>query len=270
MRLIAMKLISTTALATIAGLTPCLLLSALLILASPFSTAASAPRSIKVVTDVELVATGYYYNLLHSVFDPHQIALDITYMPYSRAIQQLQKGKADVLLGTYPGFFDASWYSKYPVEIDTVDALISPQLNKQWQGPQSLQGKNIGAAFGYAYDQVFKLNANYREYRNIDSMLKMLASGRIDAILDYRVNILPAKKRLNFGKQFVLKQSIFTMPIYFVFYPSEHGLHHKTIFETEMAKLITNGELKTMITKYLGHEEFYPDYSQFGLPTLQQ
>ena len=222
------------------------------------------PSSINIVTEIwpkftNKDGSGYYFELLRKVYWPLGVGLNIHYMPYSRAVAELRQGKADVLLGTYDGLFPQPWRSKYPVEQDNLDAALSPELFANWQGTESLNGKRVVAGYGGLLNQFYNLNVEYLEVRSVDSMLKMLRSGRVDAVLDYKLSFLPAFERLGVEPQYI-KESVLSKPLYFIFYDSEKGKKLKAIFDLKMELMIKSGEVKQLLLEEVGEARHYPNY----------
>ncbi len=106
-------------------------------------------RFINVVSDARIIETDYYYNLLYSIYDDNNYDIKIIYMPFSRAMLQVSNGSADLVLGVYSGFSPSNWYSRYPVEIDRVDAAVSHEVNETWRDSSSLDDKKLAASYGY-------------------------------------------------------------------------------------------------------------------------
>lgn len=207
--------------------------------------------------------TGYLFEVLRAVYSPHDIELNIQFAPYSRSEFILKSGGADVLPGVYKDVFNVDWYSKYPVYIDIVDAAISHELNESWQGLSSLKGKRVVANTGYNYDSRLDLGAHYYEIGNIDSMIKMLAAGRVDAVLDYKIDLVPRGRSLKLDNMFVIKESLYKNFAYFVFHNPDKNNRYKEIFDKGFRRLIDTGELRAIMVKNFGDDQTYPDFSEF-------
>ena len=227
----------------------------------------SENKAVKVATDTWLDYTnkdgsGYYYDLLHTIYSTKGIEVSVEHMPYSRGMLKLRRGEVDILLGGYKGEFDDAWYAQLPVDIDNIDVAVSKELNAEWRGEESLQGKRIVAAFGNDFDQFYNIDASYMELRDIDAMLKMLMTGRVDAVLNYRRTIRKSIDDLN-AKDIYIKESVFQQPIYFIFNQTAKSKAYKAIFDTEMEKLVESGAIKKMLQDYFGEDVYYPDYEKY-------
>ena len=225
--------------------------------------AAKVPREIHVVTSqwanqTNADGSGYFYELLDKIYAPKGIAIKVKVMPFSHASDALKNGQADVLLGAYANSFDPDWYSNQPVEVDIVDALLTPELYKNCETIHCLEGRRVVAASGYDFDQYLDIKMDYIEVRSVDSMVKMLMAGRVDAVLDYKQGIREVMRQLDKTRPVLLKESILEFPGYFVFYGSERGRAFKKIFDQSMEQLIANGEIKALQIKNFGHLNRYP------------
>lgn len=184
-------------------------------------------------------------------------------MPYARTAVTLLNGEADMTLGNYKGSFKKEWYSNCPAVQDNVDIALPKKEYENWQGPQSLKGKRVVSSFGMGFNKYYTLDeVIYSEVRNHELMVKMLISGRTDAILNYRNDIKASYKLLG-RDDFHIIEGVFTQPSYFVFYDSEKALHYKAIFDEAIKKMINSGEYRKLVMKHLNDESYYPDFSLY-------
>ena len=247
------------------------LIQLLLIMGLYLSSLGNA-ESIKIVTDAWVNTTnrdgsGYFFDLLHKIYDPYNIELDVHFVPYGRSLVMLSNGEADVVLGVYAGEYPQLWYAKYPVGTDIVDVAISEAVANEWQGLESLKGKRVVMTFGYSTESFMSLSANYSEVRNVESMLKMLAAGRVDAVIGYKKDFIPLWQTLGQKKPLIIKEEMFRFPIFFAFHTSERVSKYKQIFETEIKKIIDSGELKKMLHQGIGNMEYYHGYDTLDTET---
>ena len=203
--------------------------------------------------------SGYYFDLVREVFEPRGINIQIQHMPYPRAVAKVNTGEADMILGAYYGKFDKSWYSDRPVELDKVDVAVTQDFYKHWQGKSSLVGKRVAYKFGYSFNDFFSLEAEYLEVRDEYALIKMLMSGRVDAVLDYERNFRKALQEMGVEEDVVILDGVFFPPIFFAFHNSPKALEYKRIFDTEMLKLRASGKVRELLIKNVGDDVRYTD-----------
>lgn len=194
--------------------------------------------------------TGYYYEIADKVFKPLGYTLERKNLPYSRVIHMTKSGDIDIALGIYPTDLPPEYVaSKIIVEQDAVDVAILPERFPQWQGLASLQGKSVVARIDYGYDRLLGPGVNYSEKPSLSGMLQMLMAGRVDAVADYEADIHAAEKEHNLKPTYVIKKGVMKNPICFGFGLSPKAQKARAEFETRMAELIANEELKAMYLK---------------------
>ncbi len=110
----------------------CLLLLPSHLLANPVQLV-EGPSVVTISTDSWLGYTnkdgsGYYFDILKRVFPKPEWQLKIEMVPFSRVRYLIDHDRVNMALGFYSGDTTRALYSKYPVEVDSVDAAITPEL----------------------------------------------------------------------------------------------------------------------------------------------
>jgi len=232
-----------------------LLLSGHLLASS--SQLAEKPMQVTVATDSWLGytnrdGTGYYFDILKRVFPEKEWQLQIDIVPFSRVRYLVDHERVDMALGFYSGDTAKALYSGKPVEVDSVDAAITPEMSVIWQGVESLSHKKVQALLAYRYDEFISVPMYYEESSNLLEMLNRVNRGQVDAVLDYKPVILTMVPKLNQPRQFVIVENVFRTEIYFVFADNDRGAELKRHFDVELKKLIDSGELDELFRHYVG------------------
>ena len=229
----------------------------------PLCALFSQAETLTVATDVwedysNEDGTGYYTDLLKAIYEPQGINVVIKYVPYMRSVEMIANKKADVMLGAYEGEDIEGTYAKYPIEMDVVDAAVSPELAASWQGVNSLTGKKVGAVRGNEFSEYTEVDMKYREVSNLRSLLKMLNHKRIDAVLDYEPDILSAEKTTGEQSRFEIKTEVLVNPSFFVFANSKKGEKMRKIFDEYYIKLYKSGQVKKLYVANTGADNGMP------------
>lgn len=219
--------------------------------------AAIASETIHVVTDhwssyTEEDGTGYYFDVLRAVFPEPEYTLDLKIMPYARSIAMVTDGNADVVLGLYKGEIPDAQISRYVIERDLVDALVSPALAATWKDVNSLAGKNVVAKIGYEFDAITDVKMDYSEKANLLSMLKMLGAGRVDAVLDYEADITPALEEAGLGPEFKIINAVIGSDIFFGFSATPKGKKLQQQFNERFIVLWDKKVIHKLMEKNVG------------------
>ncbi len=196
--------------------------------------------------------SGYYFDILKRVFPEIEWQLKIDIVPFSRVRYLVDNNRSDMALGFYSGDTAKALYSSYPVEVDTVDAAITPEMAVLWKGTESLFHKKVQALLAYRYDEFISVPMYYEESSNLLEMLNRVNRGQVDAVLDYKPVMLTLVPKLSQPRQFVIVENVFRTEIFFVFSDNDRGERLKRHFDSELKKLIDSGELDKLFRHYVG------------------
>ncbi len=234
-----------------------LLIFVIMIVTSSFAYA----ERIIVATDIWVGYTnrdgsGYYLDLINEIFKWPKYEVEVDFVPFKRSTVMIQKGHADIMLGAYIDDIPPLLLTDYPVETDSIDAVISKDLAKKWIGIASLKNKNIIAKLGYSFDSLFKIPVKYTEYPDLLPMLNMLKNGKVDAVLDYELDIKMNWDKALLGDNFTIKKSVVVSNAYFGF--SENKPHLKKIFQEQFKLLYKSGRIAELMKKNIGNTKKIP------------
>lgn len=141
---------------------------------------------------------GFMVEVLTLLF--HDEALTMTLYPWKRAIAMAQEGKVDGLMLTVQTvereedfvFSDEIWF-------DEMVLISSSTLKLSFDGVDSLKGLKVGTILGAQYSDTFQDALKKGIFQavaseEIHSNIKKLSLGRIDAVIDSKLNICEALK----------------------------------------------------------------------------
>ena len=95
--------------------------------------------------------TGFAWDVIRAVYEPVGVRIDDSYVPYSRAIQDVLAGDADAWVGSYANEQAEALYPEWHYDADQVQALFLEAATDSWSGPASLEGARVAWMRGYAY-----------------------------------------------------------------------------------------------------------------------
>ena len=209
-------------------------------------TSVGQAKEIHVVTDIwqgytNKDGTGYYLDILREIYPPPAYTLNVSYVPFKRSLVMIEEGKADICLGVYQGDIPDDLLAKHFVENDKVDAVVSKQIAKSWKGLKSLKNRRVVAKIGYGFDVNFTFPIDYSEKINLLSMMKMLKANRVDAVLDYEIDIKKHWQESGLDEQFTIINAVIANQAFFGFAKKEQEL--KAHFEKMFLALVQSGKI---------------------------
>ncbi|WP_258405237.1 substrate-binding periplasmic protein [Shewanella mesophila] len=195
--------------------------------------------------------SGYYLDLVRRVFPEPEFQLEVDLVPFARSLYLVEQKRADMGLGVYLGDVNVSYYSREPVEVDKVDAAVTPELAAMWKDVSSLKRKKVQAMLEYRFDSFVSVPMYYEESSDLLQMLNHVNSGRIDAVMDYKDEMEKLATKLSHPRQYVIIENVLSPAVYFVFPQTPKGERLKVIFDSKMDELIQSGEIDNIFHKYM-------------------
>lgn len=130
---------------------------------------------------------GFSNDLTVQVMKHMGYTVEVTVMPWSRALDLVKSGQYDILPTVWYNK-DRESFLKYSEPL-SVNRLVFVHRSDQpfdFHSLDDLKGKTVGTVFGYAYDPSFLSSPLFKreEVKDIVLNLKKVAAGRIDLTLD--------------------------------------------------------------------------------------
>lgn len=216
------------------------------------SQAKAETINISIVSDewlgfVTKEGEGFYLDILNQAFPAPNYKIQLTILPYSRALHQVQKDDADIVLGIWASEHPTDQLSHYPVEIDILDAAMRVD-HPAITGPKSFNQMRILSRVGYQVDQLLDQPEEYIEHVDLKKMLKMVASNRADALIDFKSAMQPALDKLiqhnELATPLTLIENALTEYVFFGFCNLPRCQKLKTTFDQAYLKLYLQGAIE--------------------------
>ncbi|MEL4238142.1 MULTISPECIES: substrate-binding periplasmic protein [Shewanella] len=193
--------------------------------------------------------TGYYFDILQRTFPAPEWQLDVQFMPFARTLYLIEHNRADMILSVYRGDVKQSLLSENPVEVDSIDAAVTPAIAASWIGIESLSYRKVQAMLAYRFNMLTPTPMYYEESSDMLNMLNNLNAGRVDAVLDYQPDILALAPKMKEPQNFVVIQGVLKAEAFFAFSNTDKGRMLKQQFDTAHKKLIDSGEQNRLYTE---------------------
>jgi polar amino acid transport system substrate-binding protein len=190
--------------------------------------------------------TGLAWDLLRQVFEPAGYKVSTRAEPYTRAVGLVQRGEADVWVGSYKDEAD-SLYPRWNFDVDHVYALglvsrPSPDLNLLGQ-------YKLAWVRGYEYQRYLPNIKHYTEVHRRTGILSMLDLGRadyyIDALSEIQALLRDSPRQSSYKVTHVAE-----LPLYIGFTESPKGQRLRALFDQRMDELVPSGQLRGLFSKW--------------------
>lgn len=194
--------------------------------------------------------SGLFWDLIRETFKLANIDIEFEIVPYARSTSMVRNGHADAWVASYMDEEDWAVYPKHHFDVDSVIALISAEMAKDWKGQTSLQGKRVAWVRGYDYDQYLTVTVNKMEVDTRESGLALIRRERIDAFIDDKDDLTTEINSLGFNMEGHVFKDLMELPLYLGFAPNERGRELSRIFDQHFPTLVASGKAKELFQKH--------------------
>lgn len=202
--------------------------------------------------------TGLAVELTRLIGADLNLDIKIDILPFSRALQMAEQGKADCFIGAYYSKQRAQHldYGQTPIYVDKINIISLKNDDFVWQGDYlTLQNKLLGILRSGAHGEEFDRQKDKLTTIEIGSsrqQFQMLELKRLDLILNNPRTSSNLVRKFNLKDKITIHwPAISTRPGYFAFSKKSELNKLSNKFETQMLQLKRSGKLQQLQHKYL-------------------
>lgn len=190
--------------------------------------------------------TGLAWDLMRKVFEPAGYKVRTRQEPYTRAFGLVQRGEADIWVGSYKDEAD-SLYPRWNFDVDHVYALglasrASPDVSQLGQ-------YKLAWVRGYEYQRYLPNIKRYTEVQRRSGILSMIDLGRadyyIDALSEIQALLRDSPRQASYKVTHVAE-----LPLYIGFTNSPKGRRLREVFDQRMDALVPGGQLREIFARW--------------------
>ena len=198
--------------------------------------------------------SGLFLDITRAIYEPLGIKLDVSFMPFTRAMFSIENQSADAMYGTYSAEIEQKPFlitPQRPIDVEQTIAIFKRNNINEWQGEESLKNKQLAWVRGYDYNDYlsFKLE-KFTEVVDTQQGLDMLAAGRFDVFLDHGGELSYVLKTTDFDTTAYETGIVFEDDLFMAFANNERGRELAKLFDEGITRLKDNGQLRAMFEKY--------------------
>lgn len=243
------------------------LLVAVLFISAPLAFAKPAQISISTPTwryYTDRDGSGLYFDLMRKIYAQQGIKLDVSYVPWSRALHKVERGISDVVLGETKNRKnpEAVVLTHWVLDYEEITVVYRKDKNIQWNDEETLKNRTTVWMESYAYDTMFPVSMQWSEVALLKKGLEQVRDNRTVFLMDYasEVNAIIEANPEEFNRDDYVFQTLKRItPIYPAFATTAQGKALAVIFDDEMATLYKNGYLD-MLYKNYGYDQYPHQY----------
>ncbi len=200
---------------------------------------------------------GYSWDILRESFHQMGYTIHLSIVPWQRAINYLEKGKADIL---FPTGRNSEREQRYDFSSEFINqanfvVYLAAHNPLEWQGLHSLAGLTIGVKKGFNYGDKWRAANNIKKHDVLTILqgFKMLGRGRLHGFLGYEQNWDYILKQENWQSHYKkLPKFDFSQEYLAALKSNPKGKEILNAFDTGKKHLITSGRLQQIEQKWFG------------------
>lgn len=204
-------------------------------------------------------AQGLYPELLQAVFQRAGIAVEIRAMPWKRALRMGEKAKAGIggIYKTAPRL-EIYDYSQ-PIFEEKLLVYVRKGAALKFEQVSDLHDKRVGVIRGWSYTEAFdealksgRILAT--ESSSDEANFRMLASGRLDAVIAIEVAGQRIIQQLQLSNMQALEPPLSINPTYLVFAKKAQQQVLLQRFDQSLQEMREDGSLDELVRQAIGGE----------------
>lgn len=196
--------------------------------------------------------TGLYWDIIKTVYEPIGIKVKTSQAPWKRGIKMVSKYRTySAIVGETLDSKESVIFPTYPISVKYLSVLTKKQVDFEWQGMDSLQGKNV--AWQKGQDVIFPRLESYNlsEVRSAFKGSKMLKEGQVDFLVGDSNDIIEALEKQSLSTD---EYSIYQMPrgkdVYLAFSIDDLSRELIDIYNERIEDLSAEGKLSALYEKW--------------------
>ena len=195
---------------------------------------------------------GMAWDVLRAVYEPEGIAIEKTFVPYTRAVRGVVGGEADAWIGAYANEHADALYPEWHYDADKVEALFRRENLPAWSGPPNLTTGTVGWVRGYAYDSYLDLDMSLTLLDDRERVFTMLRQRRLKYWLDarYEIDHLLESAGDAVDLEDYARRPVMTQKLYMPFAPTERGRKLRAIWDRRVPELLENGRMAKIYERW--------------------
>ena len=242
----------------------CWLQGCILLLWAMLSTPVFAVEQIRLVTKhwpgfTNTDLSGGYFELVQLVLPPERYPLNIRFSNFNRAVIQVQKQQAELVLAVTRVDGKQLLLSELPIDEDTVVAVYREQFAAKSAGltvadlPQYRLAWDLAYNYGQALGlKVSGVAVSGFEVNGVSQGLELVSKGRVDVYLAEQSD-LELPEALLLLQHLKLQQKVIQqLPVYVGFSRSAKGLQLKRDWDQQFRLQLQQGALQRLYQTYPG------------------
>jgi len=201
----------------------------------------------------ESTPQGIYYDIANLIVKEAGYKVNNTILPYPRVIESLASGKSDmsILISTQT----TNKICDPVIELSKIKSIVVGLKGKRIHSLFDLKGKTVAVFRQANYGPIFDKNETIKKYEvnSYDQALKMLFSGRLQAIAGYQNSIHHTLKQQGYDVNILATPLVINRQSISVQY-SKRSAHPnaKKLIKAAAQRLVSQGKYKEIVEKYTG------------------
>lgn len=192
--------------------------------------------------------TGIYLDFFRDIYEPIGIKVVHTEMPFKRALDMVEKGRADVALDLFEKVLPTVHFPKYPMSA-IVGTVVFLKGKFKWEGEKTLLNQKVVWIRGYDIHKLVKTRMIWFEVNGIDQGISMIEKGREDFYIDESRAIQNYFESHKDQVEKFQREELYTIHLFPGFSKTERAAKYMQLYEKRVIEILKNGSMEKTFAK---------------------
>jgi polar amino acid transport system substrate-binding protein len=183
--------------------------------------------------------TGTYWDIVREVYGEHY-QLEFISTSWSRAINLVETGRADVLVGTYKDTSRQLIYPQHHLDIEYPLYAVFDKKTQSINKADDLAGLIVAGKKDYALERFLPSTSRFYGVEYIDNITRLIDKKRVDVAVTYLTNLPLADPENRFSHHIIGKEE----RLYLAFTDSKKGDKLQKTYDKKIIKLVKDNKLQ--------------------------
>ncbi|NBO19029.1 MAG: hypothetical protein EBV03_07370 [Proteobacteria bacterium] len=203
---------------------------------------------------------GIGIEIAKRIFEPLGYSVIYKIVPWTKALSDVQSGKADAVVGANRNDGKGLIFPDYSLFNMSDDFYVRKGNPWRYQGPHTLKDKRLGIISGYGYGDVVTefLSSGSSSgkvfaasgARALAENVEKLRDGKIDVIVESKPVMEYTLSVLDVSNEIVWAGGVRQLPVYLAFAPGPKATELRVLFDAGVKKLQASRELDAIYAAY--------------------
>ena len=188
--------------------------------------------------------TGMITDVLKEIFEQEDIEFEHRNLPYTTALEDLQKGTVHCTLAIKDTQDSAIQGS---AAIATYDLAVIYRLEDGFDGIENLEGERVACMYGFELERLLPVRVLAQTGYDLTSVLHLLDRGHVKYALDEETLLKDALLEAQLPTSEFGITRLMSLQVHPIFAPTDTGKRFQTLYDQKIKDMAASGKLRDIL-----------------------